>query len=123
MLTSFFSNPNGLQGGLIAAAIIVFFVVRQFTTRPVIGWTSIIPPLALAYFGVQGLAQLDSTGWFVLTASLTVAIALGTWRGTTFRIWSGKDGSAMMRGNGLTLAVWGVTLAVRIAIAFIENQV
>src|SRR4051794_32810538 len=101
MLTSFFSNPNDLQGGLIAAANIGFFVVRQFTTRPLTDSSPIIPPAALENYSTQGPPQPYSTGWFVLTASLTVAIALGTWRGTTFRIWSGKDGSAMMRGNGL----------------------
>jgi hypothetical protein len=124
MLTSnllHFSNI-GLEGAVIAVAVLVFFIFRQFSTRGVTSLLNVIAPLALLYFGIQGVAQLDSTGWVLMGAGLSLGIALGFARATTFRIWTGPDGRALMRGTVFTLLLWVLTFAVRFGLTFVEGQ-
>ena len=99
-----------------------FFIVRQFSTRGVTSLLNVIAPLALLYFGLQDVGQLDSAGWVILTASLSLAVALGFARGLTFRVWHGPDGRALMRGTPLTLGLWVLTLAVKIGLTFAEAK-
>jgi hypothetical protein len=122
MLTGFGSNFSGLEGALIGLAVLVFFIVRQFSTRRVLSTWTVIPPLVLAYFGLQGLSQLDSTGWLLLGLSLSLGVALGFVRGNTFRISTGAQGEALMRGTALTLVWWLITIAVKAGLTFAEAR-
>jgi hypothetical protein len=123
MLTANALNFNtGLEGAVIAVAVLVFFIFRQFSTRGVTSLLNIIAPLALLYFGIQSVGQLDSIGWALMGAGLSLGIALGFARGTTFRIWTGPDGQALMRGTALTLVLWVLTFAVKIALSFVEGR-
>ena len=58
----------------------------------------------------------------ILTASLSLGIALGFARGMTFRIWTGPAGQALMRGTALTFGLWVLTFAVKIGITFAEAR-
>jgi hypothetical protein len=122
MITAFGSNFSGLEGALIALAVIVFFIARQFTTRPVLNWLNVIAPAALLYFGVQGIDRLDSTGWLVLGLGLSLGIGLGALRGTSYRVWVNPQGQLFMRGGGLTLALWAVTIGVKVLLTVLEIQ-
>jgi hypothetical protein len=113
-------NLVGIEGLLIGVVAILFFLVRQFSTRRVISLLNVIIPAALLYFGIQGLGQLDSTGWLLLGFSISLAIALGVARGVTFRVWTDERGQQLMRGGALTLVMWVVTIAVRAAITYSE---
>jgi hypothetical protein len=53
------------QGLLVGAALMIFFIVRELSTRPVLRLVNLAAPVALLYFGVQGLGDLDSTGWLL----------------------------------------------------------
>ena len=121
MLTSNFSGA-GLEGAVIGVAVLVLFIFRQFSTRSVTSLLNFIAPLALLYFGLQGVSQLDSAGWVLLTASLSLGVALGFARGMTFRIWIGPTGQALMRGGGLTLGLWVLTFAVKIGLTYAEAR-
>jgi hypothetical protein len=120
MPTSFANSFSGPQGLLIAAALIVFFIVRQFGTRRVLSLWNVLAPAALLYFGLQGLAELDSTGWLLLGFSLSLAMALGVARGLTFRVWTDTSGQAWMRGGVPTLLLWIATIAVKAALTLAE---
>jgi hypothetical protein len=124
MLTSNALNFSGagLEGAVIGIAVLVFFIFRQFSTRRVTSLLNVIAPLALLYFGVQGVGQLDPTGWVLMGSGLSLGIALGFARGTTFRIWTGPDGRPLMRGTAVTLVLWVLTLATKIALTFVEGQ-
>jgi hypothetical protein len=113
-------NLAGFEGLLIGVAAILFFLVRQFSTRRVVSLANVIIPAVLLYFGIQRLGQLDSTGWLVLGFSISLAIALGVARGVTFRVWTDEHGQQLMRGGALTLAMWLVTIAVRTGMTFAE---
>jgi hypothetical protein len=113
---------GGLEGALIGVAVLVLFIFRQFVTRGVTNWLNILAPLALLYFGMQGLGQLDPTGWLLLTVGLSLGIALGFARATTFHVWSGPGGQALMRGTALTLVLWVLTFAVKIGLTLGETS-
>ena len=113
-------NLSGIEGLLIGVVAILFFLVRQFSTRRVLSLANVIIPIALLYFGVQDLDRLDSIGWLVLGFSISLAIALGVARGVTFRVWTDERGQQLMRGGTLTLVMWLVTIGVRTAITFGE---
>ena len=117
-----FSNLSGLQGALIGLAVVVFFIVRQFSTRPVLSLWLVIPPLALLYFGATGLAQLDAAGWLLLAINLVLGVGLGYLRGTTFRVWFDDRNTALMKGTSLTVLFWVATIAVKIVLAFVEQK-
>jgi len=120
-----FSNGNlaGLEAALIGLVVIVFFIVRQFTTRPVASRLTVLAPLVLAYFGLAGLSQLDGTGWLLLALNVGIASVLGFARGTTFRVWTDASGRAVMRGTALTLILWLATFAVKIGLIVLERQI
>ena len=121
MATSFANTFSGPQGLLLGAALIVFFIVRQFGTRRVLSLWNVLAPAALLYFGLlQGLGELDSTGWLLLGFSMSLAIAFGVARGLTFRVWTDEGGQAWMRGSVLTLVLWVATIAAKIAVTFVE---
>jgi hypothetical protein len=116
-LSQTFSGPQGL---LIGAALIVFFIVRQFGARRVLSLANLVAPAALLYFGLQGVGDLDATGWALLGLSTSLAVALGAARGVTFRLWTDAQGESMMQGTALTVALWVATIAIKAALTFVE---
>ncbi|HYW87830.1 MAG TPA: hypothetical protein VFB50_08675 [Chloroflexota bacterium] len=118
--TQMLNNLSGFQGALIGLALVVFFIVRQFSTRRATSTWMFLVPLALAYFGLQGLGQISSTGWLLLGVNLSLGVGLGLARGMTFRVWAGEQGEALMRGTALTLVLWVATIAVRIVLSIAE---
>jgi hypothetical protein len=117
-----FTNLSGLEGALIGLAVLVFFIVRQFTTRSVTSRWSVLAPLVLAYFGLQGLGQLDATGWVLLGVNLSLGVGLGFLRGMTFRVWANEYGQALMRGTSLTLMLWLVTLGMKVGLTLLAYR-
>jgi hypothetical protein len=118
MLTNF----SSLEGALIGLAVLVFFVVRQFSTRPVLSLWGIGLPLVLAYLGIQGLLSLDQTGWLLLGVNLSLGAALGFARGTSVRLWVDEHGQALMRGTALTMLLWVATVGVKVLLSIVERQ-
>jgi hypothetical protein len=122
MASSFTNNFSGPEGLLIGAALILFFIIRQFSTRPVLSLWNVAAPAALLYFGLQGLGNLDSSAWLLVGFSISLAIALGVARGLTFRVWTNDQGRALMRGGAWTLVLWIAPVAVKAALTFAEVQ-
>jgi hypothetical protein len=113
------SGPEGL---LIGAAVIVFLIARQFSARRVLSLANGIAPAALLYFGARGIGSLDASGWVLLGISMSLAFALGAARGVTFRVWTNPNGDTMMQGTGVTLALWIATIAIKVALTFVESK-
>jgi len=108
-----FTNLSGATGALIGLAVVVFFIVRQFSTRPVASWWMVAVPAALAVFGARDLVLLDTSGWVLLAISSSLGVGLGFARGVTFRVWVAAHGTALMRGTALTLLLWVATIAIK----------
>ena len=122
MITSLGSGLSGLEAALIGLAVLVFFIVRQFGTRPVLSLVNLIAPAALLYFGVQGLDRLDGTGWLLLGLGVSLGFALGAVRGMSYRVWIDSHGQTLMRGGRLTLVLWAVTIGVKLLATLLEIQ-
>src|SRR5690242_17797270 len=122
MPTTFSNAFNGPEGLLIGAALILFFIARQFSARRVVSVGNVIAPAALLYFGLQGITSLDSSGWLLLGISMSLAVALGAARGVTFRVWTNPNGQAMMQGTPLTVALWVATIAIKVGLTFAEAR-
>ena len=52
-----------------------------------------------------------------------MGVVLGFRRGTTFRIWVGESGEALMQGTRVTLLFWVVTVAAKVALSIVGQQV
>ena len=120
MINGFGSNFSGLEVALIALVVLAFFVVRQFSTRRILNWFNLIAPVALLYFGLQGMDRLDSTGWLILGLGISLGIALGVVRGTSYRVWVDGQGQMLMRGGGLTLVLWAATIGIKLLVTLAE---
>ena len=117
-----FTTVSGTELALISIAAVALFIVRQFQTRRVASPWNVLLPLGLAYFGAQGLALLDPGGWAMLGVNLSLGLGLGFARGTTLRVWVDERGEALVRGTGLTLALWLATFAARVVVGVAEYR-
>lgn len=99
--------------------ILGFIVYRQFATQKVRPLGLLVFPGLLGFGTVQALggAALGPVDVLLIALGLALGAATGLWRGRTYRIWSGADGEAWQKGSWMTLATWGVLVAIRIAFA------
>ena len=97
----------------IAAAVIVFIIVRRFTGQPVRANAYVIP-LALTVWGALQLRAVHvgaiDIGFLALEALL--AVAVGATRGATIHLYR-RDGQLWQRYRWSTLAVWIAAIALR----------
>jgi hypothetical protein len=104
----------------IYVALIAFVLYRQMTRQQLRARRLVLLPVILVIFGVQQLAgqhlsiSLGSVTYLVING--LVGLALGVWRGTTFRLWT-EEAVVMVRGTFLTLLSWGALIAVRVIFA------
>lgn len=115
-----------IDGPLIAAAI-GFSVYRQMMPRRA-GGKAVVMPLILFGYGVYtAFLAAQATGLvdqrhlvasvLLLVLGLAVEAGLGVWRGATVRAWREADGSVWRKGTPKTLALWAVTVAIRVGLA------
>jgi hypothetical protein len=120
--------PEQLVGLAVNAAIylalIGFVLYRQMSAQPLQGRRLVLLPAALGFFGVQLLARqplaADLGTIAILAVGLAVGLGAGTWRGTTFRVWT-EAATVTVQGTMMTLVTWGVLLAVRLPFAFLGH--
>jgi hypothetical protein len=101
---------------LLIGAAAVWVLARQVRLariKPRLLW---LAPLVLAYFGIRAL---PASTWKVpadlglVALSAVVSVGLGLWRGQTIRVWREADGSWWRQGSVRTLVLWGVLIAAR----------
>lgn len=111
---SFFSYALG-------AVILVLVLLRQVRVRPV---PRVFQPRLPVVLGVIGLFEMasyagnhhvSSSAWlWIAGTTLVGALGLGALRGVSMRVWTG-NGWVLRQGNGLTMALWLVSLLVHFA--------
>lgn len=110
----------------VACVVLVLVVRRQLTARHVIPVRQYLIPLVLAIYGI-GLVIAQTHGRVVdprhpalgaglLAGEMVLAVLLGLLRGGTMRVWRDHDGTAWCKGDGRTVAAWGLSIAVRLGI-------
>ncbi|WP_113718225.1 hypothetical protein [Arthrobacter dokdonensis] len=119
-------SPDQLVGLAVNVAIylglIAFILYRQMSAQPVKGLRLVVLPAALALFGLVQLARQPLAtgvgGVVVLAVGLAIALAVGLWRGKTFRVWV-EAGRLMAKGTAMTLVTWAVLIVVRLPFALL----
>lgn len=108
---------------LVALAVIVFMVVRQFRERQIVFPSIFILPAVLAYYSyttiIADLAKNIVIPMMFIAALLVGAIAgllLGYIRGSLARIrLDTRTGQVFAKGTVFSLIIWGVLLIAKIA--------
>ncbi|WP_058234672.1 hypothetical protein [Devriesea agamarum] len=103
-------------------ALVGWVIARQFTARPL----THRGPRILVVLAIIGAVQLFSVvqhhtislySGIGLLLTAVIAGLLGLARGATMRIWRDADGKAWRQGTIWTLGLWGVSIALHIAIS------
>jgi hypothetical protein len=106
----------------LGALVLVFVLLRQVRVRPV---PRAFQPRLPVFLGVIGFFEtlayaggghnISSSAWLWLVGTLVAgALGLGALRGLTMRVWA-SDRWVVRQGNGLTMALWLVSLLVHFA--------
>lgn len=106
-----------MESALMAAVAVVaiaFVIVRRFIGTPLVAKDVFLAPLLFLGIGLWSIREVDY--WTVIDGSmlagaLAVGLIFGAVRGTTTAIYT-KDGLLQQRYRPLTLAVWGIGLAI-----------
>lgn len=118
-------NGISLANIVLAAAVLVWAVYRQFQTRPVGALTARVF-LVLGVIGIWQIAQLvDSRGISsveaaTLVVSLGLAAIFGWLRGRAARVWV-TDGVAYRRGGWAAVGLWAAAIAAHVAVDFLGS--
>lgn len=103
--------------GLLILALILWNQVR---TRKVSGGRLVAIPLIVIVIGLlqagSGGLTRTSLGVLLLVLGLVLAVILGVARGYAMKIWVGPDGQFWRRGGALLVALWLVSVAVKVGI-------
>src|SRR5690349_21268563 len=119
-------QPTSLVPVAIGLALIVFVIVRQILARPLNTLMLLGLPLLLVVFGAQNLAQqsgIAGSDAALLALNGALAIGLGALRALSMRVWVRDDGTAMVKGTIVTLALWLLSVAARVAMSVATGAV
>lgn len=108
-----------LNSYLLWAAAAVFFIGRQLVPAAIRPATLLGLPLVIGFFGIQAVVKAPPEtplALAVFSADVAAAALLGLARGATMRIWRAADGTWMRRATPVTLGLWAVSIAVRLAL-------
>jgi hypothetical protein len=107
---------------VIAVVVLIWVVARQLQARPLAVKTLFTVPAIMALLGLLLLARgarsghgLTSADMAWLGADLGLAVVSGVFRAPTVRLFQ-RDGSIWRQGGPLTIALWAVSLGVRVGI-------
>lgn len=117
-------DANLLSNGLLAAALAVFVIARQFLPRTIRPAAMIGVPLVAAVLGVRALAEAPPTGATavaLLALNLGLGAATGLARGVTVRVWQDPARGWMMQGTVLTFVLWLVTIGLRVGLGVADH--
>ncbi|MCE3550121.1 hypothetical protein LWC33_01465 [Pseudonocardia sp. RS11V-5] len=117
-----FASGNPLVTALVVAALLVWVVTRQLTDRPVTDRRTMLVPLVLTVLGVltllQAHAPVTTVGLALTGVELLLVVGLGVLRGRSVRLFV-RDGVLHQRGGAVTLALWVLTIGLRIGLGLL----
>lgn len=110
-----------LQIVLIAAAII-YVMARRLLGEPAVGKRLLVLPVVLGLIGLTQTSVHSVTAVVFLAASAALSVVFGLLRGLTIRTYE-QNGIVMLRYTAMTLVLWLVSIAARLAAGFVMNLV
>jgi hypothetical protein len=118
--------PTWVTYVVIAAVVLPLVIVRQLRTRTLDSRRLLLFPaifLILAFATDHELLQrlASAPALTMLAAGIVLAALTGWARAATMRVWRvGPD--VMTKGNGVTLALWVATIALRVGEVVVANR-
>jgi hypothetical protein len=105
----------------IAAFVLARVITRQLRGSRVTAGSLVVMPAVLLLVGVAGmrgvLPSASTEDLLFLAADAVLLVLLGLARGASV-VLGERDGALFQRGTRLTLVLWLVTIAVRVAVGF-----
>lgn len=103
---------------VLLAALVIWVMARQFAGRWVPARRSLAMPLVLVVVGVGQAAHVHWTALaaVVVGGEVLLTAGLGVVRGSAIRL-SLRDGYLYQRGGWLSVGLWVLTVAARLAVA------
>ncbi|MET9362393.1 DUF1453 domain-containing protein [Streptomyces sp. NPDC006632] len=108
---------------LVAVAVVVLILVRQFKPQQVAGSgrTWWLVPAVLAFFAVKDGGLIDhqhqAGSLTLLCAELVTGVLMGVGWAWTSRMWTESDGTVWSRGTKATAGIWVLGIALRVGLA------
>lgn len=117
---------SGVVDALVTVAVIGLVVSRQFRPSRINTekrwWTA---PVVLALVALKQPVLLGAdhhaASASLLVTELLLGAAVGAGLAWTTRIWAEADGTVWSKGSKATAAVWGVGIAVRVAVFLLSS--
>jgi hypothetical protein len=118
-------NVSALLNAVLILALVGFVLYRQTIARPVVARRLWLLPAVLSVIGIAAISHVDNGNLSVtaveyLAVDLAASIALGGVRGCFVRVFE-RDGVMWRQGGLVTLALWIVTIGIRIVIAILAG--
>ncbi|MEU0092269.1 hypothetical protein [Kribbella sp. NPDC006257] len=119
-------SVNVLLGILIGALVVLRVIGRQLRGSMVTQKSLVVMPLILIAVGLFsardafGTASVGEIAFFVF--DVAVLIVLGFARGASTQL-TQRDGGLHQKGTGLTLALWLITIGIRVAAGFLGGAI
>jgi hypothetical protein len=112
-------NAHLLSNPLLWVVLAVVIIVRQLQPRAIRPIVIVGLPLVAGSLGVQAIVTTPPDGFAatsILGINLGLGAVMGLARGFTVRLWRDASGAWMMQGTVLTLALWLVTIALKVGL-------
>ncbi len=118
-------NVTAVLNAALILALVGFVLYRQTIARPVVARRLWLLPGILAVIGIAAMTHVDNgtlsgTAVEYLAVDLVASMALGGVRGCFVRIFE-RDGVMWRQGGLVTVALWLVTIGIRIVIAILAG--
>ncbi|MEU8588463.1 DUF1453 domain-containing protein [Streptomyces sp. NPDC048664] len=112
---------SGPVNALLIVAVVVLVIARQFGARRVDAdkrWWVIPVVMIVAALRKPGIldAHHPTASALLLAAEVLIGLATGAGWAWTTRVWAAEDGTVWSRSSKASMAVWGVGIALRVAL-------
>jgi hypothetical protein len=119
-------SSNDVFDVVIAVAVLGFVLYRQTVARPVTMRKLWILPGILVVLGAVSLSKIDhghlsGTAVGYLALDIASSLVLGAIRGLFVRVYA-QDGVMWRQGSSTTIALWVVSILVRVGIAILASH-
>lgn len=119
-------NVPAVLNALLVVALVGWVLYRQTIARPVVARRLWILPGILVVIGVAAISHVDNgnlsaNATLYLGIDLVASLAFGALRGYYVRVFE-RDGVMWRQGGAVTLALWVVSIAIRVVVAILAGN-
>jgi hypothetical protein len=119
-------NVSAVLNAVLVLALVAWVLYRQTIARPVRIRSLWLLPAILIVIGVAAISHVDNgnlsaTATLYLVIDLVTSLVVGAIRGCFVRVYE-RDGVMWRRGTAVTMALWIVSIGIRVVIAIVAGN-